>query len=806
MSKKFVFLALFLVLASFALAKINVSSSSGTVPSAPFPPAPTDSAAMPAYQQVESQAPVQSSKPTPVSSGTDLSFQNQQPAQPATPPATLGQMGTSNYLASAPAFSTCADISSLTLPTPSTGYYIHQGLDIDVQAGVVSYRILQNGDIIGSQKFNVQPCISYVPNPSSIATAPLDAKLAQVFGDLAALESAATATDTNNTASSTAQMVTFRGNSASLWYSKFWQKISEIYDGYQTFILIAYLFFVLAGTGFSFTSQKVQNLQANEDQIAKFAMGSFFIIFLFIGNSGFGTTRAHWLLGYAVDEGVSAANFISGAASYSNLQKISQTSLFAGDRAKIQAAASELDFTSQKESAYSKIINGCNNQYDTSYLQSIVSKTGQSGTQNVFPQSYNQAGVDSEYEFEYRFLNPSFQNLPHYSLATCASAESQYRALLVSKKQTQSIIDEASKINYRAAASKFANQMTKASKSNGWFGIALLPAQQALAKSQPSPLVSNRQQSAFDKVDFSDIANTYKNFDATRTAESIGQRAAYMFVPGASSIYQTTQSSLLAVTDAVTLPISTTLQATAAGTAQAGKSPIGGGIIGIAAKVVGLDVATAAGAAAGLEMLRVGKQLFVNFVSFYATTSLMEAIIDNLVYIVIIAVAAVAIVLYHAELLFFTIAMPFSVLVAFRNGQKEAFFSLLGRGLAIAMRPALIVLSVFVAVYAADLYSSIMSGLTSKETAMLYGHAKSTYEASPNLLSGFGDLIASYMGIAVLKGLLNIIAAIVSVYLMSKLIIQGPSILIESVGAKLSQSINSVSESAATQAGRHPVA
>lgn len=571
------------------------------------------------------------------------------------------------------------------------------------------------------------------------------------------------------------------GATENTFFGKFYKRIQNPYNAILETLFLIFTAFALFALGVDTLLQKEQSWKT--EWIRRFVIG-IPIVMIFYMNGSASTTRAQDIFAWFVGVSTQTANAIANGAHISNAESaISSISSRNGFTAKeIESEVKKSVVEAQKGSINEIILSSCMQTYKTELFNSYKTKK----TDNIFPKSPSELGK-SDWEFENEFVNKSALNTgeeedsksSYFSVQTCANAEAGYKKYLLEKKQSdvyfKRILDFSPE-KIRVAAVKSMN----ANITMGWISVALLPAQQAIMNETPSNLDKNTYQSAFDKIDMSSvdsIAASYTNFDFTRTMDSFAQRFSYFLVPGVSGIFDASKSLLAGTIDMIFTPVEATLVAAkdAASTANIVTFIIPG-----AANVV------TGTTGAALKTISNVKSVMSNTGAFFIAAGAGKMIVESLVYLVIVAVSGLTIAMWYFEVLKYTIVLPFVSLYAFGGHARETILEIVIRGVGIALKPSLIVISILAAVEVGSFFESITTMLITKQDLMLMSHAKAVFENTElswsNPLAGFGTWLSSTINHGLIEGVLFIVTAAAKVYLMATIILRGPGMFLEHFG------------------------
>ncbi|MDD3465685.1 MAG: hypothetical protein PHE67_00930 [Campylobacterales bacterium] len=752
--------------------------------------------------------------------------------------------------ATLPKFNTCLDAASLTTAPSLINVALDENKnpngkldasrDIDISNGLIKYRVIKSGssfsqkDIIEELTLPVEPCIK--PSASSINAAvaentkSIEQQVGELYNSLPEMEDKlkkefkdkknvsgqigdvftmfAGSDDENKSLQAFSNTNTNFGLSAKLpYFASFFQKIRGAYNEVLITIFLLYVLVWALPEVIKHTTYNNHGFLAVDKSAWWVTSGSYIgvgvVIFLFFwGGNPSQPSLAQGVWSMAVNESSRVASHITTIGQYEELRVGLKTGGFEAQKQKIKEATEQnLKFKAQAP-ALAKVLVGCSEQY---YIDDLKTRQKEP-TGFIFPTTYDEVGSTDEYDFNANFLKQTntgaVEATPHYSLTTCAQSERAYVELAKQKNINDATIAAAKNVDIKPAVDNN-EKLLRLSYEQGWTSVALLPASRAMSKGT-SDIQKNIDKSAMDNVqlsghqtghsfDFKGLVAQMKNFDLQRTADALGGRMAFMAVPGAQGYYQSIRDNGKAVIDLMALPVELPILA-------GGKAAENAGVVGQVVSFGGVGTAAASSASAvALKTIDVGKNLAANFIAYYAATEIAKAAVENLVYLVIIGVAGLAIAFYFFEVLYYSLALPFGFIYAFQDNQRVKAIGFLIKGVKIATKPILLVISIMVAMYVADIFHSITFQLIEIQNNMLISQASSIYEKTEwswsNPLAGLATLFASTIKNAIIHGSLLIIAALAEVYLISKIIISGPNVfwsyfdiqggtehLIESVG------------------------
>jgi len=155
------------------------------------------------------------------------------------------------------------------------------------------------------------------------------------------------------------------------------------------------------------------------------------------------------------------------------------------------------------------------------------------------------------------------------------------------------------------------------------------------------------------------------------------------------------------------------------------------------------------------------------FLSLAMTSYIISLILQTLPLLTGIVATILAIVMYLYELIIYTLISPFVVLFAVTTGQSRKILDFLVTGLTIFLRPVLIVISVYLAMF---FYSFV------QDNVIVFSLEQFTL--LQNSTSGFWITLASYL----IKEILSIFAIFLSIYITWKTIVSGADYVYKMIG------------------------
>lgn len=582
------------------------------------------------------------------------------------------------------------------------------------------------------------------------------------------------------------------GEAGNTFFGKFFKRIQEPYNDVLGTLFLFFTFFALVFILIDMTTNKQHNWKM--EWIRRGVIGVP-IIFIFFTNSSNTTTRAQDYFAGFLSYSTGIADAIANHAHVSNAESVivSVAKPDGVNVKQIEEQVKKLVTEDQKAEIYAGILNSCVETWDVEKLKTYRS----SKSNNMFPASPASLGK-SNWEFENEFLKSSALNTgsenvaggsgSYYSIGTCAATESAYKEYASAKKTRDLFFQKVIDFNPGDIKSIAVSRMNT-NISYGWISVALLPAQQAMANEAPTNIQKNLEKSAWDKVSFNSIndvesfAKELEKFDISRTVDSFSQRFAFMMVPGVSGIFDASKSLLTSVVDLMMIVPEAELEATrdAAQTANIATFFIPG-----AANV------TAGATGAALKAIAVVKSALSSTGAFYLATGAGKMIIESLVYLSMVAVIGIAIALWYLEVFIYTITLPFASLYAFGENSRQNIIEKIIQGIGIALKPALIVIFVLVALQVGAFFETTTAGMITKQDLMLMSKANATLASTElswsNPLAGYGEWLISIMNKSLIMAILFIVTAVAKVWLMIYVVLKAPGMALEYFGRHIDSS------------------
>ncbi|DAB38844.1 MAG TPA: hypothetical protein CFH83_03780 [Sulfuricurvum kujiense] len=503
------------------------------------------------------------------------------------------------------------------------------------------------------------------------------------------------------------------------------------------------------------------------------------------------TTRGQDLFAWCVANSTTLANGLVNKVHVANAKySIKEISSSTGSTANdLEKKVRGFVLLQEQASINKDILDSCMQSYNIAELKEL--RKGESDL--IFPPSPSEVGR-SRAEFEYAYVpnrmdqyGSNTNTRPNYfSVETCAAAEGAYRNYLVQKPKLEAYFKKLTEFSEEKLKYIVSSGMQK-NITMGWTSIALLPAQQAM-QSQTSMIDSQIDKSAWDNVEFDfsatgfeKLQNSYQNFSFSRSIESFTQRTAYLFVPGATGVYTTfngVSEALVSIAAAPAEIVASRAEKVVDTASSAASSvPVIGGLLSAGVSIVG-GVAVAG----VMKSIALGKVIMQNISPYYIATEAARIMVQSLVYIIPMLVTAVVIAWWYIEVFAYMLSIPFAAAYAFGENAKANILQFVVKGVGIAFKPMLIVISVFLAVKGAALFESISSGMITTQELAMMSQANSVLDktnwTTDNPLDGWGQWLGSAMKAGMIQGVLFIAVAITKTFLISGVILKLPGFML----------------------------
>lgn len=582
------------------------------------------------------------------------------------------------------------------------------------------------------------------------------------------------------------------------FFGGFLEEIKSPYEAAQSYIVLFFILTSLVALGgewiFYNFGKLVKSTSAGKassiEVLHRFAVALPILFFFYAGGP---TTRVQNMFAGLVAEGTNLADALVTGVQVANAKhSIREISSKTGPTTKqLETKVRETVLANEQASINAGILQSCTETWRVDELKKY------SKSSDLMFSATPQKLQKSVSEFEMQFIKnkmpyteEEYDKKPPqswFTIETCGEAEKAYRTYLKAAPKRQKYFESVLDFNPQKVKFVVESSMSK-NITLGWTSIALLPAQQAM-QSQKNTIDAQMDKSAWDKANYKGVdydftnapadVDTIKalatetgNFSISQTIESMTQRAAFLFVPGATGIYTTFKGLMEGVTNIATSSIqiaASTTEAMASGDGWLSKIP------GVAEIVRG-------GSKMILKVIDLGRSAIYNIVPFYIATEAAKIMIESLVYIIPLLVSGVVIAWWYVEVFGYMIMIPFAAGYAFGENAKANIINFIVKGFGLAFKPMLIVLGVFLAVKAAAILEQITGGMISAQEMMMVSQANTVLDNThwnlSNPLDGWGSWLASTMRAGLIQGVLFIALAIIKVVLMSSVIMKFPGFIL----------------------------
>lgn len=557
--------------------------------------------------------------------------------------------------------------------------------------------------------------------------------------------------DKNNSSKAISQTMTLNPSSVGFWGKTYaeWRPIIEEAQG--LFLLVSLLIALgfaaksLLAKGAAKSLENSQNVNfGTEGGINQILIALTIIFIFYAGSPSSGQSMFAWLSGMGSDSAAGITHKVQSANLNRAIQKSAE-----GSESKIEEMASESVILSQKIALNQQILGYCVDEY-------VVGQMYKRGGY-IFPS----VAAKDEMEAQYQLLKGGTSgegSRPNtfFSISTCAAAERALKADTQKLREVKKYFQNLQKWEPQELQ-KNVNAAQKINFSTGWMSIVYYPVQKHLS-SGATNLDKRLAASAMDNTDFGGhqtghsfdfkkFFEQFSNIDFSKTISSTSQGLVLVgFVPGGEQIYNLTKSFSNGIINMITaIP-------------QAGVNAFTKG--------------------SGDTLFENGKTAVSSIVSFYVAVDIMQFVVDNLPLIVLLVIGCIAVSLYLFELLTYTLSVPFAIVWAFSPHAREKITEFIGKGVAVAIKPVLIVISITAATEIVDFYRDLITPNLAHLTSALDGATKAKLAATEWSLSaplaGLGSYIFGLMKNGILSGIIYIVSLVAETWLAAKLIISGP--------------------------------
>lgn len=758
--------------------------------------------------------------------------------------------------AKVPNFRSCSDLAKIqankpvllpayTAILPESGkaaYSVKGPVDIDVKTGAVSYKIISSltNDVADSPTFANRQCTEINQNElkSSIdqETQSIRSDIQRMYDsadsiyDQAQKESAAKSdgkTDSDvlgqalsgnvDEAQKNEEKVakySSSGNSPARSsgmvspHLGFMARINAVNNELQTLIFLGSILITMIGLGAGYMTKKLQKRADHEDYISRFGLGVVMWFLLFAPantykyKSGEITqTRMQSIWGWTLNKGTGIANELAGAAHHEQMRYTINKSGGKDIEKQIASAVQEKLALENVQGAYEGILHQCIQSYKVNDLaMAIGDKKG--GGKRYFPTTESMVKMGEEDVYS-RYLQPGVnQEDVFVSLTACGKAEQEYRDLVTKKLSLQEKINAGRDTKFQEKYTSSAKQAVQDTTKAGWIGVAMLPVHHFIAQGVGRNIESKASPSAKKEVEESkDCSKMEMSFsDPFAKIGCYLEQLSEFTVP--VKLYEKVSS----------ISLDDYMQAVA----QRSALMIVPGVYPVAEAIFKLIN--------GIPIP--GSGFFAAIISFYAASELGMEVIQNLPFLVLIPAISIVIAMYYAEVFLYSITIPYVAAYAFSRDQWGHLVKHAVRGIMIALKPAMIVISVYAAIYVSDVVSGISKDMINKQTSILMADNSAKHQtvsimdsiknsvnlinegasAGPNIYENGGIAFSGFMGkftIYIIQGFLFIIMAVVQVFIVIKIIISGPAMIMEMFGVRETDMASQMTESIASRGQKY---
>ncbi|MDD3816408.1 MAG: hypothetical protein PHZ02_17395 [Desulfocapsaceae bacterium] len=762
--------------------------------------------------------------------------------------------GTMVDSASYPSYDRCRDLAAITknkpklldtytqaLPETGTAAYTVKGpVDVDVKTGNATYRIYNsiNNDIADKPTYYNPLCTevdpAYLKQEIDRETQTIKAEVEQMYSSADAIYDQAQKDSSQKSDGKTDSDVYTQALSGNVDEAKaaeekvskydgaaasnkmtspqlgFMARVNSVNNELQTLIFLVSVLLSMIALGAGYLSKKVQKRADHEDYVARFGLGVILWFLLFApantykyDNGEISQTRMQSIWSWVLNKGTGAANQLAGAAHHQQMRYAISKSGGVDIEKKITGAVKEKADLDNKEGAYEYVLSQCLQTYKINDLAMAIGDA-KGGGKRYFPTQESMVKMGDEDVYS-RYLLPSIDpDSVYMSLSTCGIAEEEYRALVAKKRDLQGRIDAAKETKFQERYTSSAKQLVQDSTKAGWTSVAMLPVHHFAAKGVGQNIESQLNKKTFEdkkkdededcskiEMSFSDpfskigcyleklsdytipmqLYEKVSTFSMDNFMQSTAQRASLLIVPGTWPVFEYIKELISGI------PIP-------------------------------------------------GSGLFGSIIAFYTATELGLSVIENLPFLVLIPSISIVIALYYAEVFFYSITIPYVAAYAFSRDQWGHLVKHAVRGIMIALKPAMIVISVYTAIYVSDIVTSMSKDMINKQTAILLEKNDKAHQSvgfmeaiknsvnlindtaatGPNIYENGQLAFGGFMGkftVYVIQGFLFLIMAVVQVYIVIKIIVSGPVMIMEMFGVRETDMASQMTESVSASAKRY---
>lgn len=728
-----------------------------------------------------------------------------------------------------PQFSACEEIAKIKeikpridpqyrlnplVPTPEYPHVheVYGPVQVDVAKGEATYRVYDSraGEVSTITVQNptcneVDPVeLNKIKNEIEIK---MQSEVSKAYSmiDKVADDAIKNQSDKTTTSQDIASAVTLSPNAKSSLNNElfeFWSRGNGVYSNAQTLIFFGVIMVTLLGMGGKYITTQIQGQQHGEDYISRFAVGISLVFLLYsnhatykYGDGEISITKMQAIWSWMVGKGTVWANELAGASHQATAKSALKDRGGEETKSSLEQNMISLAQLQNKEGAYVATLNQCVDTFREDWLIGYMSESSQGGVRKIFPTKPLSGGNADP---SYQLLKPDLQTpQPLYiDLYSCGRAEDEYKALVAQKKDLLTAIQNDKSSRFSQTYVLAQKDTFETTQSNGWVSIAMLPIHHfvsRLSKSQVTNtaiLVKDGEKkevainpdslNMMEKVAYwvenvydalmpkflVDTKEAIKNTNLNTFMQSVTQRAVLVgLVPGMSDV----ESKLASI-----MPLS--------------GIPVVGGFLS-------------------------------HIVAFYMASDIAMIVIENLPFLVLIPAISIVIALYFAEVMLFTIVLPFVSAYAFSKDQWGKLVEIGVKAILLALKPAMIVIAVHVSIYTSKVVTNVSNDLIVKQQAVLSQNSSSSqassglYDIATGLLGGVGlkatnntqkavvavananahtqkgvgiegKKLMGFLTAMIVTAILNIFMAVISVFIVIKIIFSGPQMIMEMFGVR----------------------
>lgn len=534
-------------------------------------------------------------------------------------------------------------------------------------------------------------------------------------------------------------------------------------------------------------SKAFQKIKDNEDILEKIGVGVFIVIFFFMSSIRIETDRERHI-SQSMFHNFTRPLLYQGAKFADTLSK-NATIAYLKSNAKDAGVASHDDITKlmtsqsikQKEqSLLLQVVSYCHDIFDIKNLRNDVNS--KFGISSNFPPleilNYEDKVLGKRTSNFYSFLkDSSMKNAEILSVTACFQAEQDYLKNKNELKNIDTILAKYQDSRFNDTLNNQLDILTKVQLRNahelGFLSTPLLATTSIALNSLgvfdvtkvDSTKATENALKAYRKSQNYEVGNMGERdgFISSSVASAIGATP-YLLLPGADSI----QSKLASIIKSEEEQ-------------QESSNMLRTVVRSILAVVPGGQAI--AGADLVLEKLNNirNSDMFVTIVSSIITILIMMYIILYLPVIAISMASFAVIFFYFLNVEIFYIASPFVIAFAFVSNQLEILKSVFKTLLILAFRPILIVVSVILAMFAFDFFTSINCALLEQQFEPIFAM---TQAMQVNSISSATTYMTADFGLVFIKGFISMGISIVALIVCFYLVLNGANLILDMFGVR----------------------